>query len=527
MAGQSYGWNVAEHWESMRSDYDAAREGRFRRRRSGVGAIGHSADWHYRNDGAFMRVMELARDFDRNNMIVGQGVTRLIENCLQDGIKPDPATGNPEIDTHLKEKWKRWAGDPELCDAAGEQDFHGLERLTLRQTIVDGDHHGIMPLIAPQLQLMEAHRCRTPHRTKRNIVHGVRLSPTRRREEYFYCVEDVDPMRNVLLRDTNPVLTRDSDGNRQVLHVYDPRRTSQTRGVTTLAPVADVAGMHDDIQFAKLVQAQATSMIALIEERDKEVAPPSGGRSLGRRDTIDFGDGTTGTTSKIGAAMHVRLPPGVKMEGFSANVPNPEFFKHAMMMLSIIAVNLHLPVAVLLLDPSNTNFSGWRGAMDQARVGFRAIQQWMVARFHRPIYRWKVRQWINEDPELRRAHATLGEAIFAHDWRPPEWSYIEPVKDASADLIQTRNALNSHRRVHARRGRDWDELAPEIVADNALIIRRAKQVAREINAEFADDGHPVSWRELCSLPVAEGLRLSLDSPSGGDASQTEESPDDD
>ena len=61
----------------------------------------------------------------------------------------------------------------------------------------------------------------------------------------------------------------------------------------------------------------------------------------------------------------------------------------------------------------------------------------LVKRLHRPTYRWKVRQWIEDSPMLREAKVRLGDAIFNCRWNPPSWQYIEPLKDASAeDLVK-------------------------------------------------------------------------------------------
>ena len=52
-----------------------------------------------------------------------------------------------------------------------------------------------------------------------------------------------------------------------------------------------------------------------------------------------------------------------------------------------------LPLCVFLLDASETNYSGFRGAIDQARQRWREVQSWMMTSFHGPVYEWKVRQW--------------------------------------------------------------------------------------------------------------------------------------
>lgn len=508
------GATLGSAFAELRADYDAAKQTRFRRSRSGVSGVGRSADYHYRTEADFLRMMELARDFDRNSPVIHQGLNRLIDNVIQDGIRLDPQTGLEEADAGLKERWHDWGSDPRRCHAAGKFDWHAIEKLSLRSVVRDGDIFHL-PLRRGALESVEAHRCRKPTNTRKNVVHGVLLDRFGGPREYWFTRRDLDPMRALRrVKDTKAFRALDSEGRPQVFHIFNPDRFSQTRGVTHLAPAADITGMHDDLQFAQLVKAQIASVYTIIHERELDWRGPDLGQR-GEQETEELGDGSTRTIEGLAPGMEIFGTPGSKIKGFAPNIPNTEFFEHAMLLLTFVAINLNLPVAVLLLDPSKTNFSGWRGAIDQARMTFREIQRWLAAQLHRRVYEWKLRQWIAEDEEVAGWADQLGESIFRHRWNPPSWPYIEPLKDASADLMQQRNALNSPRRIQAARGRDWPEIAREIVEDNATAIRLAKRTADEINGEFPED--PVHWRELISLPTPDGVQVTLDGGSDDEA----------
>jgi hypothetical protein len=188
------------------------------------------------------------------------------------------------------------------------------------------------------------------------------------------------------------------------------------------------------------------------------------------------------------------------------------------LILTIIGVNFGLPLVLVTLDATKTNFSGWRGAVDQARLGFRRNQRFLCSRFHSPVYRWRLRHWMADDPVLAKVATRKSNSvnIFNHRWNKPGWRYIEPLKDASADLLRVRNALTSPRRLHAERGDDWEEVAREIVEDNAHAITIAKTAALKMNAAFPSDD-PVHWRELISLPTPDGVSINIaaDAPGEG------------
>lgn len=485
--------SMVESFGELRADYDAAKTTRFRKRLTGVSSLGSGADFHVRIEHDNMRMLELARYFDRNDPIIGQAVTRLINNVLQDGLKIAPDTGDPELDAELKARMIEWGQDPDSCDAAGENTFDNLARLGLRSVVVDGDVFSL-PLRDGTLEAVEAHRCRTPRGTKRNVVNGILLDDKRKRLEYWFTKQDVAIHKTVtLVSEITPFSARDANGHRNVLHLYNPSRFSQTRGITAMAPIANMVGMYDDLQFTHLVKAQASACFAIIREREIEYKG-GGVETVGVQTTEIQSDGTVRTLESIAPGMDIAGAPGEKIHGFSPNVPNAEFFAHSNLILSIIAVNLGLPVAVLLLDPSNTNFSGWRGAIDQAREGFKNIRRWMISKFYRPVYMWQVRRWIAEDPAIRRAAGRDSVRVFSHEWSPPFWAYIEPLKDATGDRVSVEAGLNSRRGVLTRRGLDIEKIQKEMVDDAGDLVILAIEKAKEINTKNPEAG--VEWREL-------------------------------
>lgn len=499
---------LAEVYNELRQDFRAAKDTRFVSRLSGVSSAGSGMDYHYRDERQFLHMMERARFYQRNDPIVGQGVRRLVANVVQDGFRLDPATGDKELDEDLKARWREWSESPDACHSEGELTWNQMEQLTLSHVLVDGDICAL-PRREGFLQFVEAHRLRTPRNTTRNVIHGILLDDDARRLQYWFTREDLDPRRSLeRVSDVKAYDARDGQGNRQVFHCYNPYRFSQRRGVTTLAPVSDTVGMHDDIQFAKLVQVQTASLIALLHERGPGWEP-IGDQQKGDRETETTAGGSTRLIEGISAGIEVFGDKDERLTAFSPNLPNPEFFPHATLILTFIAINLDMPVAVLLLDPSQTNFSGWRGAIDQARLRFRQIQQWLRQKLHQPVYLWKLRQWMATDAALRSAAAREGINLVAHSWNLPTFPYIEPLKDASADLLQLRNALNSPRRIHAAKGRDWNEVAAEIVEDNGTAIETAIKRADELNRRFPSA--KVHWRELISLPTPDGVQVSLNS----------------
>lgn len=409
--------SVAEAFGQLRSDFDMAKDSRFQRRRTGVSFSGTGADYHVRNDSHLMHMIEVARDIDRNDMVLGQGIDRAVDNIVRDGVKIVPETGSPELDAELTVRFSQYCSDPELCDAAGENDIVGQQKMAVRHCMVDGEL-SMIPLENGTMQSIEAHRIRTPSGTNLSVVNGFLLDTTRRRLEAWVTKEDVSPSRTVrLVREVEKYKIRDENGHRQFFQIYNPKRVSQTRGITALAPIGDIVTFNDDIHFAMLLRQQVAACFAVIEEVEAgSVEGGYGGASptptTGEQSEDTLADGTVRKIEGIAPGMHLKSQPGHKIRLDSPNIPGPQFIPHALLIMQIMSINIGLPLQVFLLDPTMTNFSGWRGAIEQARLGF---QHWRMRvlgqRMMSPLYRYKVRQWLAEDIDAGRQ--TLLRKLFA------------------------------------------------------------------------------------------------------------------
>lgn len=516
--------------QDLRSDYTASKQQRFLNRPQGIHSAGSSADYHLRNSHDYYYMLEFARHIVRNDQIVGQGVRTFVRNIIQEGFCLRPNTGDEALDDELKDRWDTWATRDQSVDVGMEYDFHAMERCCAASIITDGDIC-FNPLTTGQLQPFEAHRLRSPDENRattqngarrRDIVLGVEKLRSGARSRYWITKQDYDGINlrrsNFGMNDVQPYDAFVADQitgemERNFFHVFSSMRYSLTRGVSPLVPVLVTSGMHDDVQYAKLIQQQLVSYFALIHNIDSD--------SDAELETPDSGEGGTVETNTncpsgekiLQASVH---HPGAEywgqkgetLEGFSPNVPNAEFFEQSRMLLTFISVNLDMPLMLFLMDAGETNFSGWRGSMDQAKIRFKDFQRELADRFHARVYRWKLRQWLVQDADLRRRFNNLGPAMFKHTWHYPRWPYIEPLSDTQADHLEMQTAQNSPRRIAMRKNLEWKTIVDESVEDRGYAIETAAKRAEAINANLPQEDR-ISWRELISFELPQGFQMSL------------------
>ena len=527
-----------------RSDYRMAnRQVVQARKRAGVPYQGAGADYHYRRESDYLWMGSLAWDLYNNNMALGSITDRAIENWLQGGFSYNAQTGDSKADTDIEQWWQEVSQQPDEIDYLQEDDFATLTQKVALAATVPGDILGL-PISADSasdgdgtVQLIESHLCRDPSRVsqiREHVVNGVeRDERTKRIQNYWFLRDKIDPnSRSFAKSDFYQVPRRDDAGEQNVFHVAVTKRTRQSRGVSAYAPIIDPASYHDDVQFLKMVQARAASLFVFVRKRAANFDPAylaaAASQTLGRDVTEDKAAGYEQNARQyreVAAGSALEGLPGEEINPWSANIPNPEFFPHAKMLLTFMGINLGMPLVMALMDASETNFSGYRGAVDQARMGFRARQRFLIRTWHRPFIRFKLRKQAERDPVWRKRLERSGNPnskfnLFGGRWDPPGWPYIEPTKDAAADVLRVANGLASLRRVFAERGLEYAREMQEGVDDIASLLRAAVAAAVQLKQEFPGELDTVPTytlaMQMAKLPNAERFQISI----SADATET-------
>lgn len=514
--------------QQEKQDYRAAqRSTRLRPKPRGIAPMGSSADYHLRKESDHLWIGELGQEFDRNNPVGKRLLDCMEDNVLQDvGFDYVPNTGDKGADTELKAWWNELSSDPHQIDLQGQHDFDQLTRFVLRADFAAGDIFGVFNEDGP-IELREFHRCRQPSRTKgtshANNVLGVEMNEKRQRVRYWFTKESIDPLDSAAVRhaDLQPVPAFDeSDEWRlpNVLHIYDPKRSTQTRGVSAFAPVFDPLGMHDDCQFQQMVRQHISNMLLIVRERGAGFNE----EFLAQRQRAGV-PAETGLVDRLVENLYPgsELPgfPGEKLMPWSPNIPNDSWFEHMKMVLRQIGVAWGLPYVLLMLDTSDSTFHGYRGALNEAQKLFRRIQWRMIGDWATPVVTHYLHRLADEDPAWgRRRDRTKSPRskfnLFRHTWTRPGWSSVDPLKDATADSMRLANTLTTYTRLAASQDTDWPSMAEEGVKDKELLvmfaIEASERICTRLGYKSATPEQLIPWVEkLASMPTADRTQISL------------------
>jgi len=495
---------IPEMFQGMKADYAAARPSKFRRTRVGMGGSG---DAHYYTEHEFRQLREQALAMERDDAVIGQMFDRAADNRVGSGFDLQPDTGDEALDLEIDDLWSFDTTDPARIDIAGRFNFAQMEWLLDRTQMLAGDMFAL-PLSSGHLQLFEPDRCTTPGNTRRkNVIHGVLLDAVNRPKEYWIAkdwdrtshvqrVGDVHQYPAFVLDEATKSLVPN------VFHIFDPRRSTQTRGITALHAIMDVAGMFEDLQFSNVLKAQLTAMITYVIKRMMGFHGNPAGPQFGEQTTETLASGHDEMSEKVKPTLAIRLQAGEDLAGFAPAIPNDTFFDHVRLIMRMIGCNIGMPLELVLLDTTQTTFHGYRGALDQARIGFTRGQANLEARFHRPCYAWKLRSWIAAKRLIGAAVSKRLKdgSIFRHTWGKPGWRYVEPKTDAEADSHRVEKLLAAPSDIAGERGKHYRSLIRRIVRDNTLAIKEANQAAKLLREEEEID---ISWRQVLNLTLPE------------------------
>jgi capsid protein len=154
---------------------------------------------------------------------------------------------------------------------------------------------------------------------------------------------------------------------------------------------------------------------------------------------------------------------------------------------------MSIPYQFLIMDFGDGSLGSNRVALMQTYRTFENWQAWLVDRFLQRLWNWRIAKAIKSG-EL--PPAPVDKRGFSEwyrvTWVPPEYSWIDPQKEAAANLAEFKLGISSISSFARKRGKDGEDVMREKLEDMASAAR----LAREINQR---DGTNFTWRDVIDI----------------------------
>lgn len=417
---------------------------------------GASANADHRADAGSLRVR--ARALVQNTPYMARGLTSLVSNVIGTGITPRSLAANgPQRET-INRLWAEWV---KVADADGRLNFYGLQGAAYRAMKQDGEvlirirqRRAEDKLPVPmQLQLLEIDwldSSKSGAEGPNTVINGIEYDPIGRVAGYWLFAQH--PGEAISLTRTNRASQRVPAGN--IIHLYNPERPGQGRGITALAPVITRVRdlqLYEDAELQRKNLETRLSVIASGDVSQLDNGPPdgSGANPDAARLTGSLGELPSGGITEVPAGVNLTLVEPKAAAGYV------EYVKYQ---LHLISAGFGPTYEMMTGDVSETNFSSARVRL----IDFRREceqEQWLLL-----VPNFLERVWTAFIDAAELA-GKIRQADYAVDWSTPKWDYVNPEQDVKADMAEISAGLSSLSEKLRRRGYDPEVVFTEIRSD--------------------------------------------------------------
>jgi lambda family phage portal protein len=432
-----------------------------------------SADQEIKGNMRLLRAR--ARELSRNNPVAKSFLKLLVGNVLgehgigyQATVRNNDQTLNTAFNKKIEDAWCEW-GKKGNCTVDGKMSLRAVEQLALKNLATDGEVFIRMVRGFPNkyrfaIQLFDADQLdhlfsRFPSKGSNEIRMGVEVDEWGKPVAYWVNLQHPSDLGGSLVRERIPA--------DQMLHLYDPERVNQTRGITWYHPCMVEMRMLGGYVEAELVAAR------------------TGAAKMGFLTTTDasaFTEPNPDAKYRIEAQPGVieQLPPGLDFKEWSPDHPANAFPNFVKAMLRFVASSLGVSYNALASDLEGVNYSSMRSGLLMERDQWRILQSFLKEQMLQPIFE----SWISL--------ALLAGALVLDSrdparfldgkWMPRGWMWVDPLKDAQAGILAINAGLNSRTRIISEQGGDFEIVAEELAEE--------KKISESYGLDFTMNARP-------------------------------------
>lgn len=418
-----------------------------------------------------------ARWLIRNNGYAANAIESWAGNVVGAGIKPSSLIRDAAVKAQVQKLWLDWTDE---ADAEGFTDFYGLQRRAAREVFIAGEvffrfrprRPGDGLTVPLQLQMLPSEMLplnRNEVASGGNVVRqGIEFDRIGRRVAYHFLRRHPGDM-------TDPGLAGDivRVPASEIVHVIDPVDAGQLRGVSRFAAGIVKLFLLDQYDDAELDRKKVAAMHALF------ITTPAPAEPFDIAESDEGGE----RTMDLQPGQIVMLEPGEEVQTSAPADVGQTYEPFQYRTLLQVSAALGIPYAYLSNDMLKANYSNSRLALLEFRRRIEAYQHsvmvWQICR--RVWARWldtAVMAGAIALPDYEQQR----RVYLGCSWLPPKWDWVDPLKDARAEIEQIEAGLKSRTQALAERGYDADQVDAEIAADRA----RERQLGLSFGSASSD-----------------------------------------
>lgn len=418
-------------------------------------------------------LVAFSRMFIRDNPLYKGMLGRCTSYVIGGGYELQARTRSPELNNHIEALWDEFWASPEI---RGTLSGRRLESLIFTELLTTGD--AFLMFVddgggKTKLQVFESEQCTPATFNKGNGIELDKFGRALRYNLVGYNEQGKIPYGKKNLCDAE-----------DVIHMYDLERASASRGVPALQSSFAMLHRINAICDAEAIARQMLSHMTLAISKD---APNYGDNYT--EGAVD--DGSGNQIVDIDYATLIHLAPGEAISNIDRNIPGGDFEQSMRLFLRMLGLPLGLPLEIVLLDWTQSNYSQSRAVLQQAFQTFGEWQQIQKDKFLTRVYHRKMAEWLDKGllpdnvPDLLK-----------HEWVAPSFPWIDEKKEIEAQREKVKAGVMSQSEVCKMRQVELEDVRDQRVVEIEDAIKRTQALEEEY-------GVKVPWQTLCDMEIVD------------------------
>lgn len=421
-----------------------------------------------------------SRSLYMNNDLAGAALKKMRTKTVGSGLLPKPTINYTylglkreeakKLERIIKNKFNAWALSKN-SDANRMFSFYELQSLLQLSWVMNGDAFAI-PLrkarkgvnIELCVQLLEADRVVNPSSPNQYTKSGIEFD--KNGELLNYYISSSHPSDN-LNYTVKKYPAFNSLGRKNILHIFEPERIGQRRGVPILAPIIFSLKQLGKYKNSELTAAVINAMVGLIIEsenaEDDGFAGNFGMPMDDETDAINSSNSKKEPKISLDYGTLVIGKPGEKIKEFSTTRPNKNFKEFVEAICEEMGANLEISKEVLMSSFKNS-YSAAKASLEEAHQRFQVSRKILERTFCQPIYEEFILELI-KNGDIDCPNFFEDEAVrYAFTrciWVGAGKSSLDPLKDANANTKELLNYTTTRSIIAATSGYDYEEIYRE------------------------------------------------------------------
>lgn len=271
-----------------------------------------------------------------------------------------------------------------------------------------------------------------------------------------------------------------------VLFICDPERPSSSRAVPPAQASFPMLHRINDVCDSEAQAWQQLARLALIiNKKDSGIS----GLQTSDEDDAKRGADQPYVTNRIQdweAGTSFWGEVGEEIRGVERNIPGGNFPASLTMFLRLLGLPLGLPLEMVLLDWTKSNYSQSRAVLEQAFVTFQGWQLMLEEDFLEPVFRWAV------DQAIKDGLLDENEGRYRHEWIKPTFPWLDQLAEAQAWGAKLDRTLCTQAQVLKSLNKDYADVMNQRESEFIDAVNRSKRI-------FEKTGEKVDWRLLAGV----------------------------